>query len=421
MINSDHTADAFPWSAYEEWQTEKLGNILYLEYGAGLSEPQRLSGEFPVYGSNGQVGRHKTFLVEGPGIIVGRKGSIGAVLWSSDSFWPIDTTYYVLVKGDCDLRWCYWLLLSLPLNRLDSSTGVPGLNRNDAYELLVKVPPSREEQHYIAQILDIMDTQIQEAEKLIAKLKQMRTGLLHELLTRGIDENGELRDPVAYPEQFKEGLLGKLPIEWRTDTLIEVAKGGISNGIFKKPERVGSGYPLVNVLDLYRDFGIDLNSVERINISKQEWSRYAIQAGDCFFTRSSLNLAGIAHCNVIREVPEPALFEGHLMRVRPEQSKVVPEFLAYWCRSPQARRYFMSRAKQVTMTTISQPDIAPLPVPLPLKPEQIRIVELMDSYETRVRSEEANLNKLKQIKKGLVHDLLTGRVRVTQLAADDEE
>jgi type I restriction enzyme, S subunit len=72
----------------------------------------------------------------------------------------------------------------------------------------------------------------------------------------------------------------------------------------------------------------------------------------------------------------------------------------------------MSGAKQVPMTTISQPDIAPLLVPLPSKYEQTQIVELFDIHETRVRTEEAFRDKLKQLKKGLMHDLLIGQVRV---------
>lgn len=72
----------------------------------------------------------------------------------------------------------------------------------------------------------------------------------------------------------------------------------------------------------------------------------------------------------------------------------------------------MGRAKQVTMTTISQPDISPLLVPLPPKPEQERIIKILDSHEEHIRTEEAYLNKLKLQKKGLMHDLLTGTIRV---------
>ncbi len=164
---------------------------------------------------------------------------------------------------------------------------------------------------------------------------------------------------------------------------------------------------LFNVFDLYQDFGINLSLVERVNASEKEQSKYAIQPGDCFFTRSSLVLSGIAHCNIIRSLPEAALFECHLMRVRPDKNQVIPEFLALWCRSSSARKFLMSRAKQVTMTTISQPDIAPLPIPLPPKEEQRRIAEILDTVDEAIACTSSLIIKLKQTKAGLLQDLLT--------------
>jgi type I restriction enzyme S subunit len=216
-----------------------------------------------------------------------------------------------------------------------------------------------------------------------------------------------MRETVVKTEYFKDSPVGQIPQDWDVKTLRELSISGISNGFFKKPELVGSGYPLVNVFDLYQDFGIDLSIVERVNASREEQQKYSIQAGDCFFTRSSLVLSGISHCNIIRHIPEPALFECHLMRVRLDKSQVVPEFLALWCRSSWARTFLMSRAKQVTMTTISQPDIAPLPVPLPPKPEQKKIVEIHDAFDSAIAHTSSLIAKLKQMKAGLLHDLLT--------------
>jgi type I restriction enzyme S subunit len=216
-----------------------------------------------------------------------------------------------------------------------------------------------------------------------------------------------MREALVKTEEFKDSPVGRIPKDWDVKTLRELSVGGISNGFFKKPELVGSGYRLVNVFDLYQDFGIDLSLVERVNATEQEQRKYLIQPGDCFFTRSSLVLSGIAQCNIIRDVPEPALFECHLMRVRPDKSQVIPEFLALWCRSPWARKFFMSRAKQVTMTTISQPDIAPLPVPLPSKSEQESIVEIHNAVSDAIAHTSSLIAKLKQMKAGLLHDLLT--------------
>ncbi len=94
-------------------------------------------------GSNGIVGYHNVFLVKGPTIIVGRKGSAGKVNYTEQDCYPIDTTYFVKLKTDITLlKFIYYLLLTLRLENLRISGGVPGLNRNDVYKILIPLPLS---------------------------------------------------------------------------------------------------------------------------------------------------------------------------------------------------------------------------------------------------------------------------------------
>jgi type I restriction enzyme M protein len=130
----------------------KLGDIASLEYGKALKEEDRTGSGFPVFGSNGEVGRHKDFIAPGPLIVIGRKGSAGAITWSQESGWPIDTTYFVALKrDDIDLKYLYWMLKKAELNRLVEQAGVPGLNRNDAYEVEIPLPPFEEQRRIVAE------------------------------------------------------------------------------------------------------------------------------------------------------------------------------------------------------------------------------------------------------------------------------
>ena len=165
-----------------EWRDECLENLVSLEYGSALGAEDRTGRGFPVYGSNGVVGHHEAALVTGPGVIVGRKGSVGVVQWSDEDFWPIDTTYWVNPKVDLNLRWMYECLRLIGLESMDSSTGVPGLNRNDAYECLVPVPPLKE-QRRIARILDDIDNTILANRRWLEKLRQLRAGLAADLFS----------------------------------------------------------------------------------------------------------------------------------------------------------------------------------------------------------------------------------------------
>lgn len=112
----------------------KGADLFEFAYGKGLSEEERDDGEYPVYGSNGKVGSHSTSLVKGPGIVVGRKGSIGEVNFVKKDFWPIDTTYYVKPLKKSNFWYLYYLLKSYNL-KLNKSAAIPGLNRNDVYSI----------------------------------------------------------------------------------------------------------------------------------------------------------------------------------------------------------------------------------------------------------------------------------------------
>ena len=143
---------------------EPIGKRIALEYGAGLTDAERTPGSYQVFGSNGPVGTHDKFLVEGPGILVGRKGSVGEVHFSEGNFWPIDTVYYVTRKAGDDLRFVACLLEFLRLDNLNAATGVPGLTRRDALFMLGAFPPIAE-QTRIAETLKAADDHIRALEE----------------------------------------------------------------------------------------------------------------------------------------------------------------------------------------------------------------------------------------------------------------
>jgi type I restriction enzyme M protein len=142
-----------------------LGSLITLEYGKPLKKENRTGKGNPVYGSNGVVGFHNEYLVEGPCIIVGRKGSAGAVTYSSRNAFPIDTTFFVKLKNDSvNLKYVFYTLKKLPLDTLNIQSGVPGLNRNDAYDLKVPLPPMEVQEKIVGE-LDRYQTQIETKER----------------------------------------------------------------------------------------------------------------------------------------------------------------------------------------------------------------------------------------------------------------
>lgn len=163
------------------WEIKKIKDLLVLEYGVALIKDKRIDGKYPVFGSNGVVGYHEKYLIEGPGIIIGRKGSIGKIVYSKENFWPIDTTFFVREKYDFNLRWLFYKLHMLGLEKMNSASGTPGLNRDEVYNLEIEVPPI-EEQLKITDVLVKIDEGIDKLEEISRKSECLKKGLMDFLL-----------------------------------------------------------------------------------------------------------------------------------------------------------------------------------------------------------------------------------------------
>jgi type I restriction enzyme S subunit len=125
----------------EGWEVRTLGDLLEFAYGKELKAEDRHDGTIPVYGSNGQVGWHDERLTAGPGVVVGRKGNPGVVIWAATDFFVIDTAFYVVPKSSgLSLHFLFHALRSHDLASLSADSAVPGLNRNLAYMSMQSLP-----------------------------------------------------------------------------------------------------------------------------------------------------------------------------------------------------------------------------------------------------------------------------------------
>ena len=360
-----------------------------------------------MYGSRGPVGRHSDYLIPGPGIIVGRKGTVGAVEWSHEPFWPIDTTYYVEPKGDTDLRWVYWCLSALPLNKLDSSTGVPGLNRYDAYALRVNVPPLPERRR-IARILDTADDAIQHTERVIAKLKAVKVGLLNDLLTRGLDQHGHLRDPEAHPEQFKDSRLGRIPTGWHSTPLSEIC-AIISRG--KAPTYVEQSNVLAIGQRCVQEPGFDPSAARPQDERRLSDALLAVP-GDVLLNSTGTGTIGRA-C-VFDGMPQTYVVDGHVTLLRTHSQRADGRWLNALFQLEAVQQYFASYcySGSTNQIELSRNRLEASRFAVPPAAEQRRIGGILDAADDAIRQTENELAKLRQVKLGLMDDLLSGKVRV---------
>ena len=265
------------------------------------------------------------------------------------------------------------------------------------------------EQPIVSAILDTLDTTIRQTEAIIDKLKQVKQGLLHDLLTRGIDANGELRPPQSQaPLLYRDSPLGWIPREWDCKELAELAAtyaGGTPPRDI--PGCFGGDIPWVKSAEVNRtsicatderitELGLRRSSAKWVPPGTPLVAMYGATAG----VVSWLAIRATTNQAVLAVVPN----SGHDGR------------WLYWALTFSARR-LMASVQGSGQPNLSKSTIDALTLAVPSYADQVVVATILDQIEARLACETKQLGKLGAEKQGLMDDLLTGRVRVTSLLA----
>lgn len=337
------------------WQYSKLGNVCSFEYGKPLPDAQRIPGVYPVMGSNGRVGFHSEFLVAGPVIIVGRKGSAGEVIWEEENCYPIDTTFFVRPLREIRLPFLYQTLKSANLSHLRGGAGVPGLNRNDAYQLEILVPPLSVQDEIVAE-LSIVDNEIDYSKSGVAAANRDIAALVNQVTgaSRSVDS-------LALAIQY---------------------------GLSESMNESGTGYKIFRMNEIVQRRMVDGGQMKYADISAEEFAKLKLNKGDILFNRT----------NSIEHVGKSGLFDldgdycfaSYLVRVVPDASKVLPEFLVLMMNSPAFLAEARSKAaKAINQANINATVMRNMMVPVPSPLEQRRLVDQVRKLEQQIAEAQA--------------------------------
>jgi len=231
------------------------------------------------------------------------------------------------------------------------------------------------EQRRIAEILDAADEAVRRSEALLAKLEQVKAGLLHDLLTRGLDEAGRLRDPEAHPEDFQDSILGRIPREWDLRSLQSCCGPLITYGIVQAGPHVENGVPYIRTGDMSGD-SLQVEGLLRTSRSiARSYARSEVKAGE-------IVCAIRATLGKVLEVP-PELDGANLTqgtaRIAPHP-EVCGHYLLWCLRTKPLQSQFEMAQKGTTFAEITLTDLRLLLVPLPPLPEQRRIAAILDAH-----------------------------------------
>ena len=168
------------------WRNGELGNFITLKRGFDLPQQKREDGQVPIFSSSGITGTHSTAMVNAPGVITGRYGTIGEVFYAAEDFWPLNTTLFVEDFHGNDAKFIYYFLKTLEWSKFTSASAVPGINRNTVHKETVSLPDI-ETQRRIASTLSMLDEKIKTNTEINDNLEQQAQSYFQELFVDNAD------------------------------------------------------------------------------------------------------------------------------------------------------------------------------------------------------------------------------------------
>ena len=354
--------------------------------------------------------------------MIGRKGSFGAVNWSPKPVFAIDTTYYVdPTLTSANMRWLYYALLNARLDSVTRDTGVPGLNREIAYQSRIAFPPA-DLQIAIADFLDRETEQIdrlmEKKRRLIELLEEKRTALISHAVTKGLDPTVPIKD---------SGIpwLGDIPAHWQVVRLRYLAEvqTGITLGRRYEPARQLISRPYLRVANVQSGY-LELTEVTTIDLPPDEANRYELESGDVLMTEGG-DIDKLGRGVVWAGEIEGCLHQNHVFAVRPGQ-RLRSKFLMHLLGITHGRTYFELTAKKTTnLASTNTTQLKGFPVILPNTEEQQVLIDAIDTWTSSIdgaaRKLAKQLDLLAEYRQALITAAVTGQIDVTERSPDPEE
>ncbi len=377
------------------WATVRLNQIVDVVYGKALRASDRVGqGQIPVYGSNGVVGTHDEALHSGPSIVIGRKGTAGAVEYVPGPFWCIDTAFYLDIIAEeirqyVDLEFLAHSLQFIDLSRLSLAVGVPGINRSDLEKERIPLPPISEQRRVVDILRQADDLRClrHEADK---KSDQVLAALYHDMFGK-MASNPDQQIPV-----------GK----------VLLPNDGIRTGPFGTQLKVGElvrvGNPVYGIENVLPNRFIPVVEKFITDEKYEQLKRYDVVPNDVLLTR--MGTIGRA-CVVPNNIPEKAIISYHLFRLRVHMEECLPEFLAATLNySPYVSQQLENFSYGAVMAGLNAKTVRSIRMPLPPISLQASFVEFVKRYNAQLLGQESSKQFLEELFLAILSHAFTGEL-----------
>jgi type I restriction enzyme S subunit len=407
------------------WTEKKLGDFAPFVYGKGLPKEKRIEGDVPVYGSNGIVGSHNEALLSEPVVVIGRKGSVGEVHLTNGPSWPIDTSFYAQGGTDVDLDFLYYLLQTLPLKN-NSDSAVPGLNREYAHSLEVRVP-ERDLQNSISSVLKCLDNKISANTALSKTLEDIAQTLFKSWFVDFDPVRAKLsgEKPVGmddvtatlFPDSLEDSELGAIPKGWTVKPLFDFQleiesgsrpKGGIK-GIDEGVPSIGAeSINGIGVFDFSKTKYVSEEFFEKMNKGKpRDFDVLLYKDGGKpgeFKPRVGMFGKGFPF--------ERYAINEHVFLLR--SVELGPAFTYFWIRMERTLDILRNRGIKAAIPGINQQDVGTLPVLCPNSELIAKFTELSMPYLELILTLASESLELSRLRDALLPRLISGELQIPE-------
>ena len=379
------------------WATLPLGQVVTFQRGYDLPHRARKSGEIPIVSSAGITDFHDVAMVDPPGVVTGRYGTIGELFLISEPFWPLNTTLYVRDFHSNDPRFIYYLLQRFNFASFSGKSGVPGVNRNDLHVESVSLPTSPFEQRAIAAALGDVDSLLDGLDQHITKKRNVKQAAMQRLLT------GQTRLPG-------------FDTEWDVQQLGDHVDF-LRNGVNSRAELFPEG-PV-----RYLHYG-DIHACEDTYLSAallpclpdiKAASLDRLQDGDLIFADASEDIAGVGKSVEVTEVGSTEVVSGlHTIAARFDKEVLADRFKGFLQFCPLFVTQLRRLASGTKVYATNRAHIAGIEMPLPPVREQAAITTVLSDMNAEIAALEVRRNKTHNLKQAMMQELLTGKTRLVQ-------
>lgn len=395
------------------WDSQPIGALVteQLKSTIKVSEASGF-GAYPFFTSGDDILVHSQPLIDGKTIFLATGGQANVKYYDGDAAYSTDT-YALKSNGQIAAKLLFYDLDTMA-SYIDGhyfqGSGLKHLQKKDLKRHELCFPKDKKEQQRIVQLLTCLDEAIAKTEALIEKYRRIKQGMMHDLLTYGIDKEGNIRSPKTH--RFKPSPLGMIPEEWKCvelGSLYNLRSGTTPNRSVSKyfdPE----GILWVKTLDLNETYISDTE--EKISDFALETTSLSVQPSGAVLVAMYGGWQQIGRTGILEQ---PATTNQAIVSLTQKQgTNLLSEYTQYFLQTYRRcwKCYAVSTRKD---PNISKEDVMEFKISYPLDSEEQSIIcKRINEFESYINDQVATARKLKKIRKGLLNDLLTGKVRIPE-------